>query len=59
MNIGTELKFAYVNAMRETLAALDKEIDPRKILGPARQAVQKAVEGRLAVLQTPRTEELA
>jgi fructose-bisphosphate aldolase, class II len=58
VNIGTELKYAYVNALRETLALLPNEIDPRKILGPARDAVQKAVEGRLAVLQTPRTEEL-
>jgi len=58
VNIGTELKHAYVSALRESLASLPKEIDPRKILGPAREAVQKAVEGRLAVLQTPRTEQL-
>jgi len=58
VNIGTEIKHAYVTALREALALLPKEIDPRKILGPARDAVQKAVEGRLAVLQTPRTEQL-
>jgi fructose-bisphosphate aldolase class II len=58
VNIGTELKHAYVTALRETLVSLPKEIDPRKFLGPAREAVQKAVEGRLAVLQTPRTEQL-
>jgi fructose-bisphosphate aldolase class II len=58
VNIGTELKHAYATAMRETLAKLDKEIDPRKILIRAKEAVQKAVEGRLAVLATPTAEEL-
>ena len=58
VNIGTELKNAYTAALRETLARLEKEIDPRKILIRAREAVQKAVEGRLAVLATPRVEEL-
>ncbi len=58
VNIGTELKHAYTTTMRESLARLEKEIDPRKILGPARDAVQKAVEGRLAVLCTPRVEEM-
>ncbi len=58
VNIGTELKHAFTSSMRGTLAQLEKEIDPRKILGPARDAVQKAVEGRLAVLCTPRVEEL-
>lgn len=59
VNIGTEIKHAYTSAIRETVARLDKEIDPRKIVGPARDAVQKAVEGRLAVLCTPRAEEMA
>jgi fructose-bisphosphate aldolase class II len=58
VNIGTELKHAFTVSMRDTLARLEKEIDPRKILGPARDAVQKAVEGRLAVLCTPRVEEM-
>lgn len=59
VNIGTELKHAYTSAMRESLARQDGEIDPRKILSPARDAVQKAVEGRLDVLCTPRAEEMA
>ena len=58
VNIGTELKNAYTQAVRQTVARLEKEIDPRKILSPARDAVQKAVEGRLAVLCTPRTEDM-
>ena len=59
VNIGTELKHAYTTAMRETLAKLDKEIDPRTILIQAKEAVQRTVEGWLAVLNTPRAEDLA
>jgi fructose-bisphosphate aldolase class II len=58
VNIGTELKHAYTTALRESLVRQEKEIDPRKILVHARDAVQKAVEGRLAVLATPRAEQL-
>ena len=58
VNIGTELKAAYTTAMRETAVKLEKEIDPRKILVKAKEAVQKAVEGRLAVIGTPRAEDL-
>ena len=58
VNIGTELKAAYTTAMREATAKMEKEIDPRKILVKAKEAVQKVVEGRLAVLATPRAEEL-
>ena len=58
VNIGTELKAAYTTAMRETAVKLEKEIDPRKILVRAKEAVQKAVEGRLAVIGTPRAEDL-
>jgi fructose-bisphosphate aldolase class II len=59
VNIGTEIKHAYSSSLRETLSRLDKEIDPRKILVHCKTAVQKAVEGRLAVLGTPRAEDLA
>lgn len=58
VNIGTEVKFAYTSAMRDYTAKLQKEIDPRTILVHAKEAVQKVVESRLAVLNTPRTEEL-
>jgi fructose-bisphosphate aldolase, class II len=58
VNIGTEIKHASTMAMRAALAANEKEIDPRKILGPAREAVQRVVESRLAVLNTPRVEQL-
>jgi fructose-bisphosphate aldolase, class II len=58
VNIGTEVKHAYTTAVREALKRSEKEIDPRKILGPAKEAVQKVVEGRLSVLCTPRVEDL-
>jgi fructose-bisphosphate aldolase, class II len=58
VNIGTQLMQAYTTAMREGLARMDKEIDPQKILGLARDAVRGAVEDRLAALCTPRVEEM-
>jgi fructose-bisphosphate aldolase, class II len=58
VNVGTELKHAYVATLRQTLAQNEKEIDPRKVIGKSREAVQKAVEGRLAVIGTPRIEEI-
>jgi fructose-bisphosphate aldolase class II len=59
VNVGTELKHAYTTALRRALAEQEDEIDPRKILVQARDAVQKAVEDRLAVINTPRVEQLA
>jgi fructose-bisphosphate aldolase, class II len=59
VNVGTELKHAYVSTLRQTLAQMEKEMDPRKVLIKSREAVQRAVEGRLAVIGTPTAEELA
>jgi fructose-bisphosphate aldolase class II len=59
VNIGTELKHAYTSTVREYLAKNPKELDPRKMLAPAKEAVQRAVEERIAILKTPRAEELA
>jgi fructose-bisphosphate aldolase, class II len=58
VNIGTELKHAYSSAVREYVTRNPAELDPRKFLTAARQAVQKAVVERLAVLQTPPAGEL-
>ena len=58
VNIGTEVKHAYTTAMRDYAVQMEKEIDPRAILVHAKEAVQRVVESRLAVLNTPRTEEL-
>jgi len=58
VNIGTEVKHAYTTAMRDYANQMDTEIDPRAILVHAKEAVQRVVESRLAVLNTPRMEEL-
>jgi fructose-bisphosphate aldolase, class II len=59
VNIGSELRHVYATALRNTIAQQEMEIDPKKILVPSRDAVQKAVEARLAVFATPRMEQLA
>jgi len=38
VNIDTNIREAFVNNCRQSLAAMPEEIDPRKILGPAREA---------------------
>ncbi len=58
VNIGTELKHAYTSSLREQVAKNPKELDPRKILSPARDSVRRAVEEKVALLNTPRAEEL-
>lgn len=49
INVGTELKMAYTATMRQITAEKPLEIDPRKILTPARQAVKAAVMKKIAV----------
>jgi fructose-bisphosphate aldolase, class II len=58
VNIGTEIKHAYTSTMRATAVRMETEIDPRKILVKAREAVQKVVQEKVALLNTPRAEEL-
>ncbi|MCX6827532.1 MAG: class II fructose-bisphosphate aldolase, partial [candidate division Zixibacteria bacterium] len=43
INIDTDLRLAWVGAVREILATKPEEFDPRKILGPAREAIKKIV----------------
>lgn len=47
INIDTDLRLAWVGAVREVLANKPEEFDPRKILGPAREAVKKVVIGKM------------
>jgi fructose-bisphosphate aldolase class II len=49
INTDTDLRLAFTAAVRKTLATNKKIIDPRKILGPARDLIQKTVEHRIAV----------
>jgi len=47
VNTDTDLRLAFTEALRETLATKTHEFDPRKMLGPARDAMQRVVERRM------------
>jgi fructose-bisphosphate aldolase, class II len=47
INVNTENQIASAKAVRETLAALTEEYDPRKYLGPAREAIKATVIGKI------------
>ena len=50
INIGTALNIAFTGAVRDTLAADAKLVDPRKYLKPARQAMSDTVRHFLTLL---------
>ena len=47
INIDTELRIAFSTAVRDILGNDPKEIDPRKILGPAREATKRVVKEKM------------
>ncbi len=47
INIDTELRIAFSGAVQRTLQANPDEIDPRKILGPAREAMKQVVREKM------------
>jgi fructose-bisphosphate aldolase class II len=47
INIDTDLRLAWTAAVREVLANSPKEFDPRKILGPAKEAMKQVVKGKM------------
>lgn len=47
VNIATELKLPWVGAIRQVLAEKPEESDPRKVLGPAREAVIAVVREKI------------
>jgi fructose-bisphosphate aldolase class II len=47
VNVATQLNQAFTGAVRDVLAASSAEIDPRRYLGPARDAMTAAVAERL------------
>lgn len=47
INIDTDLRLSFVGAMREVFALQPQEFDPRKILGPARKAVEEIVRHKM------------
>lgn len=44
INIDTDLRLSFVGAIREVLNTHPEEFDPRKILGPAREAIKQTVQ---------------
>lgn len=49
INVDTELRHAFVTRMREVMAERPDEIDPRKILGPAKEALQQKVKEKIVL----------
>ncbi|MFH1099206.1 MAG: class II fructose-bisphosphate aldolase [Candidatus Uhrbacteria bacterium] len=49
INTDTDLRIAFVAGLREAIIEQLKEIDPRKLLAPARQKIQEIVEQRIRV----------
>jgi fructose-bisphosphate aldolase class II len=47
INIDTDLRLAFTATIREVLANSPKEFDPRKILGPAKEAMREVVRGKM------------
>jgi len=47
INIDTDLRLAWTATIREVLANSPKEFGPRKILGPAKEAMKQVVKGKM------------
>ncbi|NWG10755.1 class II fructose-1,6-bisphosphate aldolase [Candidatus Bathyarchaeota archaeon] len=47
INIDTDLRLAFTATVREVLTNSPKEFDPRKILGPAKDAMKEVVRGKM------------
>ncbi|MCL6559778.1 MAG: ketose-bisphosphate aldolase, partial [Firmicutes bacterium] len=47
INIDTDLRLAFTATVREVLSNSPKEFDPRKILGPAKEAMKEVVKGKM------------
>jgi len=47
INIDTDLRLAFTAAVREVLANSPKEFDPRKILGPTKEAMKQVIKGKM------------
>ncbi len=47
INIDTDLRLAFIATVREVLANSPKEFDPRKILGPAKEAMKEVARGKM------------
>lgn len=54
INTDTDLRLAFTEAVREVLVKKPSEFDPRKILGPARDSIQRIVEHRIGLFGSTR-----
>lgn len=52
INIDTDLRLAFTATIREFLANSPKEFDPRKILGPAKEAMKEVVKGKMHLFRS-------
>ena len=52
INIDTDLRLAFTATVREVLANSPKEFDPRKILGPAKDAMKEVVKGKMRMFES-------
>jgi fructose-bisphosphate aldolase class II len=52
INIDTDLRLAFTATVREVLAKSPKEFDPRKILGPAKEAMKEVVKGKMRLFRS-------
>jgi fructose-bisphosphate aldolase class II len=52
INIDTDLRLAFTATVREVLANSRKEYDPRKILGPAKEAMKEVVKGKMRLFES-------
>lgn len=53
VNVDTDLRLALVGSIRQVLAGQPGEIDPRRILGPARDAMTEIVRERIRAFRNP------
>ncbi len=47
INIDTDLRLSFIGAIREVLTNKPEEFDPRKILGPGREAIKQTVRSKM------------
>lgn len=52
INIDTDLRLTFTATVREVLANSPKEFDPRKILGPAKEAMKEVVKAKMRLFNS-------
>jgi fructose-bisphosphate aldolase class II len=52
INIDTDLRLSFIGALREVLITKPEEFDPRKILGPGREAIKQTVQSKMRLFRS-------